>query len=167
MPFWMHFRVTLYKFSFPKITRKGNALFSHTKSVNPVDQTAARNVRKEITMKRFAVFAIAIVMSVLFTACSDKNSNVPAKQTTQTTTERESTQSTTKSTKENTTKTTQSTEKTTRESNTQATDTNNTNDISTEPAPYETDNDTGVDGTLFDEIGSDFDNLFEEGTKSH
>ncbi len=103
-------------------------------------------------MKRFAVFAIAIVMSVLFTACSDKNSNVPAKQTTQTTTEKESTQST---------------EKTTRESNTQATDTNNTNDISTEPAPYETDNDTGVDGTLFDEIGSDFDNLFEEGTVSN
>lgn len=119
-------------------------------------------------MKRFAVFAIAIVMSVLFTACSDNNANVPAKQTTQTTTERESTQSTTKSTKESTTKTTQSTEKTTGESNTQATDDRNTtNDISTELAPYETDNDTGVDGTFFDEIGSDFDNLFEEGTVSN
>lgn len=119
-------------------------------------------------MKRFAVFAIAIVMSVLFTACSDNNSNVPAKQTTQTTTEKESTQSTTKSTKENTTKSTQSTEKTTRESSTQATDDiNNTNDISTELAPYETDNDTDINGTLFNETGSNFDDLFEEGTVSN
>ncbi len=119
-------------------------------------------------MKRFAVLTIAIVMSVLFAACrNDNNSNVPAKQTSQST--EESTTSM-KSTKESTTKST-STERTTRASESETT-MDRTNEDSmggTELAPYETDNmnNDGINETIFNETGSNFDDLFEEGTVSN
>lgn len=127
-------------------------------------------------MKRFAVLTIAIVMSVLFAACrNDNNSNVPAKQTSQST--EESTTSTKKSTKESTTKSTsaENTEKTTRESES-GTAMDRTNEDSmdgTELAPYETDNmnNDGINGdineTSYDGTGTNFDDLFEEGTVSN
>ena len=124
-------------------------------------------------MKRFAVLTIAIVMSVLFAACrNDNNSNVPAKQTSQST--EESTTSTKKSTKESTTKST-SAERTTRASESETTmdQTNEDSMGGTELAPYETDNmnnngiDNGTNETSFNETGSNFDDLFEEGTVSN
>lgn len=123
-------------------------------------------------MKRFAVLTIAIVMSVLFAACrNDNNSNVPAKQTSQST--EESTTST-KSTKESTTKST-SAERTTRASESETTmdQTNEDNMDGTELVPYETDNmnndgvNDGINETIFNETGSNFDDLFEEGTVSN
>ena len=123
-------------------------------------------------MKRFAVLTIAIVMSVLFAACrNDNNSNVPAKQTSQST--EESTTST-KSTKESTTKST-SAERTTRASESETTmdQTNEDNMDGTELAPYETDNmnndgvNDGINETIFNENGSNFDDLFEEGAVSN
>ena len=119
-------------------------------------------------MKRFAVLTIAIVMSVLFAACrNDNNSNVPAKQTSQST--EESTTSTKKSTKESTTKST-SAERTTRASESETTmdQTNEDSMGGTELAPYETDNmNNGTNETSFNENGSNFDDLFEEGTVSN
>ncbi len=104
-------------------------------------------------MKRFAVLTIAIVMSVLFAACRDNNnSNVPAKQTTQSS--KESTTST-KSTKENTTSTNNI-----RENPTKSTE--NAARTSESPTTVERTNET-----IFDETGSDFDDLFEEGTVSN
>lgn len=123
-------------------------------------------------MKRFAVLTIVIVMSVLFAACrNDNNSNVPAKQTSQST--EESTTST-KSTKESTTKST-STERTTRASESETTmdRTNEDGMGGTELAPYETDNmnndgvNDGINESSYDGTGTNFDDLFEEGTVSN
>lgn len=109
-------------------------------------------------MKRFAVLTIAIVMSVLFAACRDNNnSNVPAKQTTQSS--KESTTST-KSTKENTTSTNNTRESATK--STSAKSTENAARTSESPTTVERTNET-----IFNETGSDFDDLFEEGTVSN
>lgn len=109
-------------------------------------------------MKRFAVLTIAIVMSVLFAACRDNNnSNVPAKQTTQSS--KESTTST-KSTKENTTSTNNTRESATK--STSAKSTENAARMSESPTTVERTNET-----IFNETGSDFDDLFEEGTVSN
>lgn len=95
-------------------------------------------------MKRFAVLTIAIVMSVLFAACTDANdSNVPAKQTSQSTEE----STTSASTKESTTKST-STERTTRASESKTT--------------VDRTNETTMDNTE-----TNFDDFFEEGTVSN
>lgn len=119
-------------------------------------------------MKRFTVLSIAIVMSVLFAACrNDNNSNVPAKQTSQST--EESTTST-KSTKESTTKSTR-TERTTRASESETTmdRTNEDGMGGTELAPYETDNmnNDDINENAYDGTGTNFDDLFEEGTVSN
>ena len=123
-------------------------------------------------MKRFAVLTIAIAMSVLFAACrNDNNSNVPTKQTSQSTEERTTR---TKSTKESTTKST-SAERTTRASEAETTmDRTNEDSIgSTELAPYETDNmnndgtNDGINETSYDDTGTNLDDLFEEGTVSN
>ena len=124
-------------------------------------------------MKRFTILTIAIAMSVLFVACgNDNKSNVPAKQTSQST--EENTTSTKKSTKESTTKST-STERTTRasESETMMDRTNEDSIGGTELAPYETDNmnndgiNDGINETSYDGTGTNFDDLFEEGTVSN
>lgn len=66
-------------------------------------------------MKRFAVFAIAVVMSVLFAACNNADdSTVPSKQTSAQSTENtKSTNSTRETTERTTERTTRATEKTT------------------------------------------------------
>ncbi len=119
-------------------------------------------------MKRFTVLTIAIVMSVLFAACRDNNnSNVPAKQTTQSS--KESTTST-KSTKENTTSTNNTRESTTSTNSTRENTTKSTSAESTEKATSTSESPTAVESTnetIFNETGSDLDDLFEEGTVSN
>lgn len=73
-------------------------------------------------MKRFAVFAIAVVMSVLFAACNNADdSTVPSKQTSAQSTENTKSTNSTRETTERTTRATEkTTENTTRERTTES-----------------------------------------------